>query len=74
LYDDAEVKAMSNYEEIKSWSTYASTGSVNFTPADYTELSVKLVQAAQNVVFQGGDAKALLDQVATWYNQKNGIK
>ncbi|PYG87959.1 carbohydrate ABC transporter substrate-binding protein (CUT1 family) [Ruminiclostridium sufflavum DSM 19573] len=70
-YDDAEIKAMSNYEELVSWNEYASKGKVEFYPADYSELSVKLVQAAQNVLFNGKDAKTELDTVANWYNDKN---
>lgn len=71
LYDDSEVKKMSNYANLKSWNDYASTGSVIFYPADYTELSTKLVQAAQQVIFQNADAKTQLNDVAAWYNQKN---
>lgn len=69
LYDDAEVKKMDNYEELKSWSDYAKTGTVIFYPANYTELSTKLVQAAQQVVYHNADAKIQLDSVATWYNK-----
>ena len=70
-YDDPEIKSMSNYKELVSWNEYASKGKVEFYPADYSELSVKLVQAAQNVVFNGADKKKELDNVANWYNEKN---
>ncbi len=72
LYDDAEIKALPNYDNLKTWSDYAAEGKVEFYPADYAELSVKLVQAAQSVIFKGEDAKTQLDNVANWYNQKNG--
>lgn len=73
VYDDEEIKALDNYDELKMWNEYAATGSVEFYPEDYSELSVKLVQAAQNVVFNGADAKAALDETANWYNEKNGL-
>lgn len=72
VYDDAEIKALANYDELKSWSEYSKTGSVVFYPQDYAELSAKLAQAAQNIVFQSGDAQAKLTEVAKWYNDKNG--
>ncbi|MGI6622328.1 MAG: ABC transporter substrate-binding protein [Acetivibrionales bacterium] len=71
VYDNAEIKALSNYEELKSWNEYASTGAVEFYPEDYSELSVRLVKAAQEVIFNNADAKAKLDEVAAWYNDKN---
>lgn len=71
VYENAEIKALSNYEELKSWNAYASTGAVEFYPEDYSELSVKLVKAAQEVVFNKADARAKLDEVAAWYNGKN---
>ncbi len=72
-YDDEEIKALSNYYELVSWNEYASKGQVEFYPADYSELSVKLAQVAQYVVFHDYDAKAELDKVAEWYNKKNGF-
>jgi ABC-type glycerol-3-phosphate transport system substrate-binding protein len=72
IYDDEEIKALSNYDELQAWSNYAATGSVVFYPEDYTELSINLVKAAQMVIFQGADAKAELDEVVNWYNEKNG--
>ncbi|WP_313560166.1 ABC transporter substrate-binding protein [Ruminiclostridium cellobioparum] len=71
VYDDQEVKSMANYDELLSWNEYASKGKVEFYPADYSELSVKLVQAAQNVIFGGKDSKTELDNAANWYNSKN---
>lgn len=73
VYEEDEIKAMDNYEELKMWNEYASTGSVEFYPEDYSELSVRLAQAAQNVVFNGADAATELDTVAKWYNEKNGL-
>lgn len=70
-YDDADIQAMENYGELKSWNEYSAQGKIEFYPADYGELSVKLVQAAQNVVFHGADPKAELDAAAQWYNEKN---
>ncbi len=72
LYDDADVNKMSNYADLKSWSDYAAKGTVIFYPANYTELSTKLVQVAQQVVYQNADAKTQLDSVATWYNNTAG--
>lgn len=72
-YEDEEIKALSNYDELLGWNEYAKDGQVEFFPADYSELSVKLAQAAQNVVFNGADAKTELDTVADWYNQNNGF-
>lgn len=71
IYNDAEIKALSNYDELKSWCEYASNGKVEFFPQDYSELSVKLAQAAQKVVFQNADAATQLNDVANWYNTKN---
>ncbi len=71
VYDDQEVKNMANYDELLSWNEYAGKGKVEFYPADYSELSVKLVQAAQNVIFGGKDSKTELDNAANWYNSKN---
>ena len=73
VYDDEEIKELENYEELKMWNEYASTGKVQFYPEDYTELSVKLVQTAQNIIFNGADARTELDSVAAWYNEKNGF-
>ncbi len=70
VYEDAEIKAMANYDEMLMWSEYAKTGSMTFFPADYTELEVKVAQAVQTVVFQGADAQKALDDVANWYNNK----
>lgn len=73
VYEEEEIKALANYEELKMWNEYAATGAVEFYPEDYSELSVKLVQAAQNVVFNEQDAKTALDETANWYNEKNGL-
>lgn len=73
VFDDEEIKAMDSYDEWVSWNEYASEGQVEFYPEDYTELSVKLVQAASNVIFNGADAQTELDSVANWYNEKNGL-
>lgn len=72
-YEDEEIKALDNYEELITWNEYAGKGQVEFYPSDYSELSVKLVQAAQNVVFNGLDAQTELDRVADWYNEQNGF-
>lgn len=72
VYDDPEIKKLPAYNEMVMWSEYAKTGKVVFFPADYSELSSTLAQAVQTVVFKGADAKAKLDEVANWYNQKNG--
>lgn len=72
-YEDESIKALANYDEIKSWNAYAADGKVQFYPEDYSELSVKLVQAAQNAVFNGADPKASLDEVANWYNSKHNF-
>ena len=71
VYDDPDIKAMANYDEMVMWSNYAKTGSLTFFPPDYTELEVKLATAVQTVVYQGADAKQALDDVANWYNTKN---
>jgi ABC-type glycerol-3-phosphate transport system substrate-binding protein len=70
VFEDAAIKALSNYDELKQWNGYAGTGRIVFYPEDYAELSVNLVQAAQRVVFRNEDAKSALDQVANWYNKK----
>lgn len=72
-YDDEGIKAMENYEELLNWNEYSKGGQVQFYPQDYSELSVKLAQAAQRIVFNGADAKSELDQTAKWYNEKNGF-
>ncbi|WP_320127621.1 sugar ABC transporter substrate-binding protein [uncultured Sphaerochaeta sp.] len=71
VYDDPEIKAMPMYDSMQMWSNYAKTGSIVFFPADYSELSSKLAQAVQKVVFKGADAKQQLDEVASWYNSKS---
>jgi len=71
VFDDPDIKALPNYDELKSWNAYASTGRVVFYPADYTEMAVTLTKAVQKVVFQDLDAKTALDDVASWYNKKN---
>jgi ABC-type glycerol-3-phosphate transport system substrate-binding protein len=71
VFEDAAIKALPNYDELKRWNSYAGTGRIVFYPEDYAELSVNLVQAAQRVVFKNEDAKNALDQVANWYNRKN---
>lgn len=73
VFENEEIKALDNYDELVSWNEYASEGQVEFYPEDYTELSVKLVQAASNVIFNGADAQTELDGVANWYNEKNGL-
>lgn len=73
LYEDPDIQALSNYEVLKTWNEYASTGKMTVHPEDYAELSVELVRAAQQVVFNGADAKTQLDNVANWYNQKHGF-
>lgn len=70
VFDDPEIQAMDDYEEMKMWSEYATTGNMTFFPADYSELEVKIAQAVQSVVFQGADAQAALDSAADWYNNK----
>lgn len=70
VFDDPEIQAMDDYEEMKMWSEYATTGSMTFFPADYTELETRIAQAVQSVVFQGADAQTALDSVADWYNNK----
>lgn len=72
-YEDEEIQAMDTYQELVSWNEYAKGGQVEFYPEDYSELSVKLAQAAQNIVFNGADAKTELDNTANWYNEKNGF-
>jgi multiple sugar transport system substrate-binding protein len=72
VYDDDSVKQNAMYDSMTQWSEYAKTGTITFYPADYTELCIKLVDAVQNVVFNGADAKTELDNVASWYNEKNG--
>jgi ABC-type glycerol-3-phosphate transport system substrate-binding protein len=71
VFEDAAIKALPNYNELKQWNGYAGTGRIVFYPEDYSELSVNLVQAAQRVVFKNEDAKGALDQTANWYNKKN---
>lgn len=71
VFGDPAIKALPNYEELRTWNKYASTGRVVFYPPDYTEMAVTLVKAVQRVVFKNADAKAALDQVANWYNTKN---
>lgn len=73
VYDDPAIQALANYDELKMWNEYAATGQVEFYPEDYSELSVNLVKAAQEVIFNGADAQAKLDEVADWYNEKNGL-
>ena len=68
VYDNADIKALSNYNELKTWYEYSKTGQVEFYPENYKELSQKMAQAAQRVVFEGSDAQKELDSVATWYN------
>lgn len=70
VYDNEEIKQMKNYNELKMWNEYAATGRVAFYPADYTEMAVRLAQAAQDVVFRNVAAKSALDSVANWYNSK----
>ena len=70
VYEDAEIQAMDTYEDMQMWSEYATTGTMVFFPEDYSELSVRLAQAVQTVVFQGADAKTALDEAANWYNSK----
>ncbi|MFA6845400.1 MAG: sugar ABC transporter substrate-binding protein [Sphaerochaetaceae bacterium] len=70
VYDNPEIKAMPTFNDMQMWSEYAKTGSIVFFPADYSELSSKLAQAVQKVVFHGGDARTQLDEVANWYNGK----
>lgn len=70
VYDDDSVKENPMYDSMVQWSDYAKTGEITFYPADYTELSVKLVDAVQNVVFNGADAQEELDAVCNWYNNK----
>jgi ABC-type glycerol-3-phosphate transport system substrate-binding protein len=71
VFDDPAIKALPNYEEVKTWNKYSGTGRVVFYPPDYTEMAVTLTKAIQKVVFKNDDAKAALDQVANWYNKKN---
>jgi multiple sugar transport system substrate-binding protein len=70
VYKDPEIQKMPAYKDMQMWSSYAKTGSIVFFPADYSELSSRLAQAVQKVVFQGSDAKTQLDEVARWYNAK----
>jgi ABC-type glycerol-3-phosphate transport system substrate-binding protein len=71
VFEDPAIKALSNYEELKQWNDYSSAGRIVFYPADYTEMAVTLVQAAQRVMFRNEDPGSALDQVANWYNKKN---
>lgn len=73
LYDDPQVQALENYETLKAWNEYASTGTMTVHPDDYAELSVSLVKAAQEVVFNGADPQEELNKVADWYNEKHGF-
>ena len=73
LFDDPDIKALSNYANLSKWNEYASTGSMTLHPEDYAELSVELVRATQQVVYNNADPKAELDRVANWYNEKNGL-
>lgn len=70
VYNNNEIKTMSAYGDMQMWGDYAKTGQIVFFPADYTELSARMAQAVQKVVFQGADPKAQLDEVANWYNNK----
>ena len=70
VYNDKQVQSIPTYKDMQMWSEYAKTGAIVFFPADYSELSSRLAQAVQKVVFQGADAKAQLDSVAKWYNAK----
>ena len=70
VYDDPEIQAMDGYEEMLMWSEYATTGTMTFYPADYTELEVKICQAVQLCVFQDADPMTELTKVADWYNSK----
>ena len=73
LYDDPDVQALENYDDLVAWNEYASTGTMTVHPDDYAELSVSLVKAAQEVIFNGADPKEQLDSVAAWYNEKHGF-
>lgn len=70
VYNDSSIKQLPNYAELKMWNEYAATGRVAFYPADYTEMAVRLANAAQKVVFRNTPAKQALDEVAKWYNNK----
>lgn len=70
VYEDPEIQAMDTFEEMQMWSEYATTGTMTFYPADYTELEVKIAQAVQLCVFQGADPMTELTAVADWYNSK----
>ncbi len=72
VFNDESVKQLPNYDELKTWNTIAMAGKVAFYPSDYTEMSINLVKAVQKVVFKGEDTQKALDQVAKWYNDKNG--
>lgn len=69
VYEDESIKALSNYDELKMWNEYSTTGQVEFYPENYAELSAELARAAQQVVFQGADAQEALNGVAEWYNK-----
>ena len=73
VFEDASIRALPNYNELREWNTYSSTGRIVFYPHDYTEMAVRLVQAAQRAVFRNEDPKAILDEVANWYNRKNNL-
>lgn len=70
VYDDPEIQKMDGYEEMLMWGEYATTGTMTFYPADYTELEVRIAQAVQKCVFQGADPMTELTAVADWYNNK----
>lgn len=69
-YESEAVKSMPNYDEMIMWSDYAKTGKMEFFPADYPEMSFKLGEAVQNILYQGADTQAKLNEVADWYNNK----
>lgn len=71
VYDDAAVTSAANGGELRQWRDYLTGHSlVSPFPADYSELSVDLVKAAQRIVFENAPIGSALEQVQKNYNTK----
>lgn len=72
VYESEAVTSLDNADELQMWLDYVRDyGRPNPISANFNELSDSLVTGAQEVVFQGGDAVQVLNDVAEGFNSKN---
>lgn len=69
VYDLEEIKSSAMYDVMSEWSRIWETGLDNFffEPDYNAEFSTAVAEEVQNLIINGGDVKAALDELVSRY-------